>query len=283
MAEKKVQELFLELEGGLKGRFDERERANIIFLLFKQFMDFDRADLVLSFNNMVPEEKLELFQAAQARLLDGEPVQHITGMVEFLDLVLEVGPDVLIPRPETEELAHMIIDKEKPKRILDIGTGSGCIAIALAKAFPKAKVVATDLSEEALQRATSNLQLNNAKVEFRQHDILTENLSSLGKFDLIVSNPPYIGEEEREELAQHVIDHEPHLALFAYSHDAMIFYRAIAEKAKAALNSGGRLYFELNAKYARLIAELVEEMGYSEVKLHRDMQGKERFLICSSN
>ena len=116
------------------------------------------------------------------------------------------------------------------------------------------------------------------QIEFREHDVISEDLSDLGTFDLIVSNPPYVGEEEREELAQHVIDHEPHLALFALSFDAMEFYRYIAEKANKALNDGGKLYLELNAKYARLTADLVSKLGYSDVKLHTDMFGKERFL-----
>ena len=266
------------MEAELKSRYDERERANILFMLFQHFLEFDRADLVLNFHEIVPEEKLEVIADARKRLMDGEPIQYITGYVEFHNIGLEVGRGVLIPRPETEELVQLIIDNEKPESILDIGTGSGCIAIALANAFPEAKIQATDVSNEALQIATRNMKLNSVLVKFSEHDVLSQPLADLGTFDLIVSNPPYVGEEERSELAQHVIDHEPHLALFANSEDPLMFYRKIATRAKEALNDGGKLYFELNAKYARMTAELLENEGCIDVSIMNDLQGKERFL-----
>lgn len=283
--DRNVGQVLAEQEAALETLYPERERRNIVQLLFKHFLNYDRADLVLRIDEPLEVEMLQKLDNALSRLVKGEPLQYILGVAEFYGKQFEVNENVLIPRPETEELVHLIINEQKgaPERILDIGTGSGCIAISLAEHFQNTEVVATDISHEALKVAQRNAKRNNVKVEFVHHDILKKDLHALGSFDVIVSNPPYVAEEERKDLEQHVLAHEPHLALFASTDDPLIFYRQIAEKARSVLNEGGMLYFELNAMYAQDTAELVSALGYSSIQIHKDMQEKERFLSALKN
>ena len=283
--DRNVGQVLTEQEAALEERYSERERRNIVQLLFKHFLDYDRADLVLRIEEPLKVEMLQKLDNALSRLVKGEPLQYILGISEFYGKQFEVNENVLIPRPETEELVHLIIKAQNgvPERILDIGTGSGCIAISLAEHFQNTEVLATDISREALKVAGRNAKRNNVKVEFVRHDILKKDLNALGSFDIIVSNPPYVAEEERKELEQHVLSHEPHLALFASADDPLIFYRKIAEKAWSVLNDGGKLYFELNSMYAQDTAELISGLGYSSIQIQKDMQGKERILSAVKN
>lgn len=212
-----------------------------------------------------------------AAIRDHCPAQYITGFAWFLDRKFAVREGVLIPRPETEELVRMIADRYKGRsglRVLDVGTGSGCIAVTLAAELKQAEVVAVDVSESALEVARENARRHRVSVDFVQCDMLQEGPS--GHFDLIVSNPPYVTLQEKDEMRPNVLRYEPHRALFVPDDDPLVFYRVIAEYGCRSLNPGGMLWFELNERYGSEVASLLEQSGYSEVAVHDDMFGKQR-------
>lgn len=212
-----------------------------------------------------------------AAIRDHCPAQYITGFAWFLDRKFAVREGVLIPRPETEELVRMITDRCRGRsglRVLDVGTGSGCIAVTLAAEMKQAKVVAVDVSESALEVARENARRHRVSVDFVRCDMLQEGPS--GHFDLIVSNPPYVTLQEKNEMRPNVLRYEPHRALFVPDDDPLVFYRAIAEYGCRSLNPGGMLWFELNERYGSEVASLLEQSGYSEVTVHEDMFGKQR-------
>ena len=212
------------------------------------------------------------------RLEKGEPVQYIIGVAEFCGRQFKVASGVLIPRPETAELCDAIISSRRLMGgdILDIGTGSGCIAITLALEIPEARVTAWDISDEALRIAEGNAKELEAKVNFQRQDAL--NISLTSKYDVIVSNPPYIKPKERDEMAKNVLDYEPELALFAPENNPIIFYQSIGDYAWKNLNSGGELYFELNPLTADSVGDYLCQLGFSEVTFRQDQFGKQRFL-----
>ena len=237
------------------------------------------------------------------RLEKGEPVQYIIGVADFFGRQFHVAPGVLIPRPETEELCRWILASDKhgltrtvreiphqsDANILDIGTGSGCIAITLALELPDAKVTAWDISDEALRIAAGNAKSLGANVTFKHRDVLDSSLftldsslftlhSSLPKWDLIVSNPPYICEKEKSAMECNVLEHEPHLALFVPDEDPLLFYRAIAQYAAEALTAQGSLFFEINPLYADDLAQMLRKMSYHDILIQQDQFGKPRFL-----
>ena len=212
-----------------------------------------------------------------AAIRDHCPAQYITGFAWFLDRKFAVREGVLIPRPETEELVRMIADRYKGcsgLRVLDVGTGSGCIAVTLAAELKQAEVVAVDVSESALEVARENARRHWVSVDFVRCDMLQESPS--GHFDLIVSNPPYVTLQEKDEMRPNVLRYEPHRALFVPDDDPLVFYRVIAEYGCRSLNPGGMLWFELNERYGSEVASLLEQSGYSEVAVHDDMFGKQR-------
>lgn len=212
-----------------------------------------------------------------AAIRDHCPAQYITGFAWFLDRKFAVREGVLIPRPETEELVRMITDRYKGRsglRVLDVGTGSGCIAVTLAAELKQAEVEAVDVSESALEVARENARRHRVSVDFVRCDMLQEGPS--GHFDLIVSNPPYVTLQEKDEMRPNVLRYEPHRALFVPDDDPFVFYRAIAEYGCRSLNPGGMLWFELNERYGSEVASLLEQSGYSEVAVHDDMFGKQR-------
>ena len=212
------------------------------------------------------------------RLEKGEPVQYIIGVADFCGRQFKVAPGVLIPRPETAELCDAIISSRQSAGgdILDIGTGSGCIAITLALEMPEARVTAWDISDEALRIAEGNAKELEAKVNFQRQDAL--NISLTSKYDVIVSNPPYIEPKERDEMAKNVLDYEPELALFAPENNPIIFYQSIGDYAWKSLNPGGELYFELNPLTAESVGDYLCQLGFSEVTFRQDQFGKQRFL-----
>ena len=235
-----------------------------------------------------PSDYKEL-EAIMLRLETGEPVQYVIGVADFCGRPFYVEPGVLIPRPETEELCRWIIRSKKRKvksekcHALDIGTGSGCIAITLALDIPEAEVSAWDISDDALCIAKDNAKKLNAPVTFEHHDILNISLTShrsplTSKYSLIVSNPPYVCNKEKTAMEQNVLDYEPHLALFVPDDDPLRFYRAIAKYAMVALKPEGELYFELNPVYAHETATLLSDMGFQHTELRNDQFGKPRFL-----
>lgn len=218
-------------------------------------------------------------QALQQRLLTGEPVQYILGEAEFGGRTFHVEPGVLIPRPETYELCQWSLPLTPAKwkgRILDIGTGSGCIACTLAAEIPNAEVSAWDISDIALRIAAENAKRTNALVSFEKVDVL--NLSPLtSRFDIIVSNPPYICKKERATMERNVLEHEPELALFVPDDDPLLFYRAIAHYAAKALKPDGALYFEINPLYVNEMQQMLGEEGFSHTEIRNDQFGKQRF------
>ena len=214
-----------------------------------------------------------------SRLLHFEPIQYIFGHTLWCGLDLKVSPATLIPRPETAELVERIqnteyrIQTDHPFRVLDIGTGSGCIAIALKKVHPNWQVTGLDISEEALEIAKENAQQNGVEVVFKQLDILSKNAESIGTFDIVVSNPPYICEKEKIEMRRNVLDYEPATALFVPDEDPLLFYRRIAQ-----LRIGKYLFFEINEAYAKELKEMLSQFGYTDIQITNDIYGKPRII-----
>lgn len=261
---------------------DAREALNILHVLLEDAFNIDRSKLRAVYDEEVDSEILQKYEVCVDRLLNNEPVQYITGKAFFYDHFFKVNGHVLIPRPETEELVQWILSSEPDKQLslLDIGTGSGCIPISLKKKQPAWTVSALDVSNEALAIAKHNAVAIDADVHFYQQDILdSSKWGVIEGFDVIVSNPPYITEPELREIAPHVLDHEPMIALAANGADALIFYRAIAELAMgSSLQSGGRIYFELNTYQHEAIHQIVAEAGFIDVEVKNDLQGLPRML-----
>ncbi len=255
--------------------YGEREARSYTAFVCEGRLGMRFTDVVVEPAAPCPEHE-ELPQILAA-IRDHCPAQYITGSAWFLDRKFTVREGVLIPRPETEELVRMITDRCKGRRglrVLDVGTGSGCIAVTLGAELVEAEVVAVDVSESALKIARENACMHRVPVDFVRCDILQEGPS--GHFDLIVSNPPYVTLRERDEMRPNVLRYEPHRALFVPDDDSLVFYRAIAEYGRRSLNPGGMLWFELNERYGSEVASLLEQMGYSEVAVHDDMFGKQR-------
>ena len=236
------------------------------------------ADILCDKVNQLSADDQKELETMTQRLEKGEPVQYIIGMADFCERQFHVAPGVLIPRPETEELCRWITQKNRPSvlSVLDIGTGSGCIAVTLALEMPKAKVTAWDISDETLRIAQKNAQTLGAEVTFEHQDIL--NVSLHDKYDLIVSNPPYIQPKERDGMGKNVLDYEPHQALFAPEEEPIIFYQRIGDYAWQSLNPGGALYFELNPLTAHEVSDYLHHLGFSEIEIRQDQFGKQRFL-----
>lgn len=231
------------------------------------------------------DEKTQQFEYVFDSLLNGIPLQYILEKADFFGIKFYVRPDVLIPRAETEELVRIILEnhpKELGLRLLDIGTGSGCIPISIAKHRPHWRVQAMDVSPAALEVAHINARQNEVNIDFFESDILDKkSWDTIGHLDIIVSNPPYIPLTEKTLMPPHVLDHEPHLALFVQHEDALIFYKKINELALKNLNSNGRLYFECNEFNAKQLSKYLKEY-WQEVILLQDMSGKDRMLICGT-
>ncbi|MFN8286371.1 MAG: peptide chain release factor N(5)-glutamine methyltransferase [Chitinophagales bacterium] len=260
--------------------YGQREANAITKLVLETVLDLSPAAMAFERFRILTEPQLQQLNGILSRLLTHEPVQHILGYTRFYGLDFKVNRHVLIPRPETEELVDWIIkdsDKDASLSLLDIGTGSGCIAISLAKNLPQAQVSAIDVSEDALLVAAENNRRNNTQVSFREGDIAEIELDA-ESYDVIVSNPPYIAREESPTLAANVLLFEPHLALFAPQEDALHFYRVIAEKAKTALKPGGSLYFELNADTAPEVEQMLLKTGWNNIEMRKDLSGKLRML-----
>lgn len=236
-----------------------------------------KADIMCGAVEEMTAEKTAELNKIFGRLMEGEPVQYVLGRAEFCGRWFDVRPGVLIPRPETEELCAWITADSKASgspKVLDIGTGSGCIAITLQLDMPESNVTAWDISADALDVARENAQRFGANVNFVKQDAL--NAKPEGEWDVIVSNPPYICEKEKKDMAVNVLEHEPHTALFVPDADPLLFYRAITRLAVQTLNKGGRLYFEINPIYADDTCRMMRAEGMTAVELRSDMYGKQR-------
>ncbi|MEO8933019.1 MAG: peptide chain release factor N(5)-glutamine methyltransferase [Xanthomarina sp.] len=269
--------------------FDVNEVNSFFNILILHYLKLNRIALVLEPGlTLTKEEEKPLFEAL-SRLKKEEPIQYIIGETEFYGLPFKVNADTLIPRPETEELVSLILHnvhtlnlESKTIRILDIGTGTGCIAISLAKNLLKAQVYALDISEEALKIAKQNADLNNVEIQFIKTDILNRdswNLEFRNKeFDIIVSNPPYVRNLEKLEIKNNVLKHEPHLALFVEDTNPLQFYEAIANFALTHLKASGLLFFEINQYLGIETTQLLKDKGFSDLELKQDVFGNDRML-----
>ena len=276
------------LKQSLSPLYDSREMKAIIALLFEEVCGLSRLDMLMNPNIVLSEEKSEILSCYAAMLAEGVPVQQVLGYEYFLGRRFEVNPDVLIPRPETAELVDWIV-REAPigVNVLDVGTGSGCIAISLATLINNSRVFAYDLSTKALKTAILNAErLNISNVTFVHKDILESQNErfehpNVDNFDIIVSNPPYIMHKEKSEMSANVLDHEPHLALFVPDSDPLLFYRAIGNYGLKNLRHGGRLYFEINAALGRETCQLLESLGYRDIILRKDLNGLDRMISAT--
>jgi release factor glutamine methyltransferase len=271
--------------------YDSGEAESFFYLILENKHLLKRIDLALHPDLTFSEIEITSWNEILDQLKQEIPIQYILGTTHFYGLEFDVNENVLIPRPETEELVEWIITNNLKTnlsnnlKILDIGTGSGCIAIALAKNIPQAQVFAIDVSEKALATAKKNAENNNVIINFILKDILDiVNLSAVEgleqQFDIIVSNPPYVRDLEKTEIKKNVLDNEPHLALFVDDNDALLFYRKIAVLAKKNLTENGRLYFEINQYLATETVELLEKMDFKNIKLRKDIYGNNRMIYC---
>jgi len=267
----------------LREVYQPAEAAAIIRRLFSHITGLSASEMVLERKRKLTESEILFLQRAYKRLKDQEPLQYIIGITHFFDYKFKVTPAVLIPRPETEELVNWILNETKtgkgPLSILDIGAGSGCIAISLKKKLLNAEVLAIDLSEDALALAEENAAMLDADVTFKQIDILDEDTrETLPKFNIIVSNPPYVTPADREKMLPNVSDYEPPMALFVDEDDPLLFYREIIFFSVDHLRKGGKLYFECNEGNAAEVAEMLKRNGFKNIELRKDMQGKDRMV-----
>mgnify|MGYP002777201587 CR=1 FL=1 len=271
-------ELFNELVGRITLPEEVSEIQHIVFLLLSHVYQLTYTE-ILAGKPIQVQDKSAL-NAMIDRINQHEPIQYITGEASFYGRIFQVNPAVLIPRPETELLVEAICvaarSNPEPKTILDIGTGSGCLAVSLALELPNTQVYAVDISQQALECAQKNARTLHASVTFQQLDILKEEIS--GTFDLIVSNPPYISQQEKSVMRKNVLDFEPHVALFAPGDDALLFYQTIAEKAKRALKPNGSLWFEINEHFGSEIADILKASGYNSIRLFQDLDKKDRMI-----
>ncbi|MCW5907729.1 MAG: peptide chain release factor N(5)-glutamine methyltransferase [Chitinophagales bacterium] len=263
----------------LKCWYDLREAKAITRLVFENELQLNATKLSLERFRQLTIEQQKTLTNILNKLIEGVPVQYVLREADFCGLKFYVNKNVLIPRPETEELVEWIVSENRqPKsEILDIGTGSGCIAIALAKKLPQAHITATDISEEALKVARINNTNNQATVNFIQHNVLRE-VFPANCYDVVVSNPPYIPESETGSLAQHVVKHEPHLALFSFDVDGLKFYRRIATLAFTALKPTGKLFFEIHKEKARVVTEILQQAGFTNIEVRKDLSGSDRMV-----
>jgi release factor glutamine methyltransferase len=260
----------------LADNFELNEINTFFTWCAQEFLGLSKIEVGLNKDQRLSESEILKFHFATKQLLQNEPIQYILGNTWFYNLQFDVNSDVLIPRPETEELVDWILTEEKSGSLLDIGTGSGCIAISLANANSNFKVSAYDISEGALHVAKRNAIKNEVKVDFKLVDILTEEIN--GKFDIIVSNPPYIPNSDKSLMHKNVLEFEPGLALFVENHEPIIFYQTIAKKSLVALTKNGKIYFEIHEDYGNEVAEMLKQLGYSDIIIKKDLQGKNRMI-----
>jgi len=273
----KVKDIYLELFEMFNAKNDANESKALTELLLFEVCNVTRNDIII--NEKVIEENLVVKLRKYSKpISEGVPIQYILGKASFYGRDFYVDKDVLIPRPETEELVHWIIEDSGQKaKILDIGTGSGCIAISLALEIKKSEVSAMDVSRPALKVAKRNATNLKANVQWIEKNVLTlKQLSS--QYDIIVSNPPYVMECEKEFMKENVLGHEPHLALFVNDHTPLVFYHKIASLAFHSLEDKGKLYFEINEKFGKEIKAYLEEMGFCDVIIKQDINGKDRMI-----
>jgi release factor glutamine methyltransferase len=301
----KLKDLALSFKNKLGALYAEDEAQALFLTAIYHYLKFSRADYLLKKETEVADQDLYPIETLLQQLQTGIPIQYLVGESQFYGLTFKVNPSVLIPRPETEELVEWVLEKVCSSQfsvgtqlptpipiaigtqlitILDIGTGSGCIAISLKKNLPKASVSALDISAQSILTAKENAVLNNVEVEFIEQDILAvQHALRHTPYAIIVSNPPYIKEDEKEQMHQNVLANEPHTALFVSNENPLIFYNAIANFALKNLKSKGLLFFEINEYLGKETVDMLKHKGFINIELKKDMQGKDRMVCCEIN
>ncbi len=275
----KLQEIKTLFNERLHKIYEKEEIDSFFNIAIYDILKFELVDYLTKKETEIESENVEKFAQIIKRLEQEEPIQYILGKTEFNDLEFIVNEHTLIPRPETVDLIYWITDsfKRKNPKIIDIGTGSGCIAISLKKQFPDAEITALDFSEKALETAQKNAQKNDVEIIFKQQDILETN-EFPHKYDLIVSNPPYVRDLEKKMMQKNVLNFEPHSALFVDDHNPLVFYKKITTLAKNYLNDKGLLFFEINEYLSQEMVDLLKENGFKNIELKEDIFGKKRMI-----
>ena len=275
-----LKEAIEQLRGGLAGVAEPQEVQAMIRVICEDVFNFDPVDVALRQDSELPDFAQQRVSELIARIQRHEPLQYIVGHARFHGHRFKVTPAVLIPRPETEQLVDLIVGENPGSdlRVLDMGTGSGCIAISLARALKFARVDALDVSRDALAVARENAVALKVKVRFFESDMLSPQPPAT--YDIIVSNPPYITWSERESMERNVKDYEPGQALFVPDHDPLLFYKAIAPYARQSLEKGGRLYLEINQRFGAEVKKLLDDNGFDEVRVIKDSYGNQRFVAA---
>jgi release factor glutamine methyltransferase len=282
----KVKDYKINFINSLLPFYDEMEAESFFYLILENRYQLRRIDLALDADKEFSEDEISNWNVILEKLKTQIPIQYILGTTHFYGSEFIVDENVLIPRPETEELVDWIVklnsklSKKKDLKILDIGTGSGCIAISLAKNVLNSSVFAIDVSEKALAVAEKNASLNKVTVTFLHKNILETNHLDQ-KFDIIVSNPPYVRNLEKTEIKPNVLENEPHLALFVPDNDPLIFYKKIAELAAANINPNGQIFFEINQYLGKETQDLLESLGLKNIELRKDIYGNDRMIACN--
>lgn len=260
--------------------YPDREIENLFYWVCEDQFELQKFQVKMGDKRLTESELLSV-RAIVKRLEQKEPIQYVLGTTEFYNCKIKVDENTLIPRPETEELVDWVLDNvSKDQTVLDIGTGSGCIPIALKKAVSTLTVSGLDISANAITMARESAKLNDVNVDFVQMDILNPNLEELKMYDVIISNPPYVLESDKKEMNENVLSYEPHLALFVADHEPLLFYIAIAKIGLTQLNPNGLLFFEIHENFGKETIEMLENLGYQNVVLREDMQGKDRMIRC---
>ena len=276
-----MQRTIAKIKDSLKEVYFDTEIESFIFLIFNHLWGFSKIDLILNKDKNLTNQEVEFVEDCISRLKQHEPIQYILGETEFYGYTFKCRKGALIPRGETEELVQLILQENTNEnaKIVDIGTGTGCIPISLKKEQAKCEIHAVDISSEALELAKENSIFNNCKINFHQFDALSENWSIPHHyFDIMVSNPPYVRNLEKEQMELNVLEYEPHLALFVEDDDPLIFYRSIAENGLQHLNTNGKIYFEINEALGKETKQLLESLGYNHVEIIQDIHGKDRIV-----
>ena len=279
----KLSQLKINCTTQLQGMYDREEIHSFFYLLCDSFLNYRRFDVSMNHDRLLSKPTIARFDSALARLQAQEPIQYILGCTEFYGLPFQVNKHTLIPRPETEELVDWILSHVQNQGavldILDIGTGSGCIAVALAKNLPRASISALDISHKAIALAKENAINNQVSVSFSDQDILdTKSLEK--KYDVIVSNPPYVRQQEKKAMHTNVLAYEPSNALFVSNEDPLLFYRKIAQLAKVSLKANGWLYFEINEYLSLEMESLLDEIGFMNIEIKNDFRAVPRMIKC---
>ena len=275
-------EIFLD---SLKENLPSREIENIFFELLFFKMNWERVDYLLNKNQKLSQKEVSFFKNCLEKINKNIPVQYITGQANFCNLLIKVNPNVLIPRPETEELVHLILNNHKQdylKEILDIGTGSGCIIIALKKILPNTNCTAIDISKDAIRTAKANAVLNKVEVDFITKDIL-DYKNEEKSWDVIVSNPPYIPISNKKHMHPNVVQNEPSQALFVENEEPLKYYQIISDFANNHLKKNGKIYFEIHEDFANDVVNLLSTKKHFKTTVHKDFQGKKRFVVATKN